>query len=123
VVISNIMKLNRGFMILVLNNGEKIVAHRLNCGHQYKDYKRQYTRAWNINPIEIVDEEEHGFLVIGSPGSGANDHCEQMIPIRSIVAIENPTEWEKEDVLQVRKVLEDLPTLRKKMDRDWFVGS
>jgi hypothetical protein len=102
-------------MILVLSNGERVVIHRLNCGHQYKDYKRQYTRAWNINPIEIIDEE-HGFFVIGEWGTEANEYCERMIPIRSVVGIENPTEWEKEDVLQIRKVLPDISTLRKRMD-------
>ena len=109
------MKLSLDFMILILANGEKVVVHRMNCGHQYKDYRRQYTRVWNIDPVEIVDEDK-GFFAIGKWGTTADEHCEMLIPIRSVVAIENPNEWDKDDVVQIRKVLPDISTLRKRMD-------
>jgi len=103
-------------MILVLMNGEKISIHRLNCGYQYKNYEHRYIREWNTNPIEKVDEEKKGFFVIGEWGTDAGGDCDMLIPIRSVVAIEKPTEWEKDDVVQIKKVLPDISTLRQRMD-------
>ena len=93
-------------MKLNLINGETIEVFRQNCGYQFgKDCGTSVN--WNIDPIQLVYENASGFFVIGPWGSGyKRDHCgqcyydpsnfENMIPVRSVVSIEDPSNWEKE---------------------------
>ena len=96
-------------MKLKLVNGEIVEVFRQNCGYQFgKDCSTSVN--WNINPIELVHDSASGFFVIGPWGSGYRDigcsRCrelvydpsqfEKMIPVRSVLSIEDAGNWEME---------------------------
>lgn len=81
-------------MILVLTNGERVEIFRQTCGHHYEYTSNCFHRDWNINPIKLINKEREGFFVIAKWGSGGRSPCEKLIPIRSVLYIEEPDKWE-----------------------------
>ncbi len=87
-------------MRLVLINGEKVEINRRNCGYQcfddrYKAWGRsKWSRNWNIDPVEIVGNgSKQGFFVIGKWGTEGGDPCDKLIPVRSVLYIEETDIW------------------------------
>jgi len=85
-------------MVLVLNNGERIPVTRLNCSYQTSSYGvidgYYESRNWNVYPPKILSHEETGFFVIARYGTTEKDFFEKMIPLRSVVYIEDDgTPW------------------------------
>ncbi|KKN34076.1 hypothetical protein LCGC14_0797480 [marine sediment metagenome] len=87
-------------MKLVLINGEKIEIHKRNCGYQYFDDKHiawgrsRWSRNWGIDPVEIVgDGSKQGFFVIGKWGTTGREPCDRLIPVRSVLYIEETDVW------------------------------
>lgn len=102
-------------MKLVLKNGEKILVHRYNCGFQYTIAGNgSPTVEWNIDPVEIIEKQRTGYFIIGPWGSGWNNEgpyspiagrgyydpskFEKMVPVSSVLYIEDPAKWEKEEI-------------------------
>lgn len=91
-------------MKLTLINGEKIDIMKRNCGYQYFDDRHKswgrskWSRNWNIDPVEIIENgSKQGFFVIGKWGSIGSDPCERLIPIRSVLYIEEIDIWLEEN--------------------------
>ena len=93
-------------MILVLINNEKVEVFRQNCGHQYQTgIIDRPTVEWNIDPIQIINDNKTGFIIIGEWGSGHiqkhgifyydNSKFTRMIPVKNVLYIEKPSEWER----------------------------
>ncbi|KKN28323.1 hypothetical protein LCGC14_0855680 [marine sediment metagenome] len=86
-------------MKLTLINGEKVEVNRHNCGYQYFDDKHKargrskWSRNWNIDPVEIVGWGKQGFFVIGKWGTGGDDPCDRLIPVRSVLYVEETNIW------------------------------
>lgn len=82
-------------MILKLINDEEIVIYRQNCGFQ-----EYHNRMWNINPVQIIQANKPGFFIIGGYGTIADDRCDKMIPVRSVLYIKQTEVWEAPDNVQ-----------------------
>lgn len=93
-------------MKLKLLDGEIVEIFRQTCGYQYQvTGKNTPTVEWNINPVQIVEDERKGYFVIGRWGSGGyQGECgqwvhdpseyEKMIPVKSVLYIMEPHIWE-----------------------------
>jgi len=95
-------------MKLHLKDKTEVDIFRQTCAHYQPDTYGRSTCSWNINPVEIVNDERSGYFAIGPWGcDGHRDDCghwvetiekfEQLIPIKSVVRISKVGEWEKKD--------------------------
>lgn len=104
-------------MKLVLKNGERVLIHRHNCGYQYQRSGAGIpTVEWNIDPVRIIQDQRSGYFVIGPYGSGWSyenpdrpvagrgyydpSKFEKIVPVSSVLYIEDPGKWEKEEVME-----------------------
>jgi hypothetical protein len=82
---------------------DTVEIFRQNCGW----LERDGSCNWNINPIKLVNDQASGYFAIGPWGcdgywQGAEyirtpENFEELIPIRNVLRISRPGEWERPD--------------------------
>jgi hypothetical protein len=102
-------------MKLNLINGETVEVFRQNCGYQ-AGTGCGISVNWNIRPVDLIYSKASGFFVIGPWGSGyKRDNCgnsyydssqfEKLIPVSSVVSLEEVDVWESDDLRVYNKTL------------------
>lgn len=96
-------------MLLHLKDGRTVEIFRQNCGYYFHDkYKHLPDINWNINPVEIVNDEKNGFFCICEWGNAFSrddrgeliyhpENIQELVFVKSVVSITETHKWERKD--------------------------